>query len=101
MSKAQTQQQAHTAQLEASKALFGMHPVDVIAPIKCGEESLAWMDSLLYAIEKLSSDANIHSRLHVGHLAGMGRYVAQEMCNYMGCEHETLAQRIEGEGGAA
>lgn len=89
--------------IEATRAVLGQSPRDVAMYLSIGTESLDWLGSIFSAIEMLHKTGG--GEIHIKHLAGLGKYVADDIGEIIGCEHEKIIASIEAaeahEGGAA
>lgn len=85
-------QSSRAAAIDACRALFGEHPEDVIAPIKCAADALWWLDEIF----KTLSREELHERnsIRIKHLSECGSYLANEFANFAGCQHEAIQTRI-------
>lgn len=81
---------------EACRSLFGAHHEDVISPIKSAADALSWLEELFHTIEREA--LNERNGYRIKHLAEMGAYLALDMGNYAGCQHETLIDRLRSAG---
>ena len=75
------------------KDVFGDHPTNVIAHIQYGAEALDWMESIFHGIEKQHD--NEGSGSHIKKLAGLGKYVAFDISNTLGCQYEEYSEKLE------
>lgn len=75
------------------KDVFGDRPTDVIAHIQYGVEALDWLESVFHAIEQLHD--NEPSNRHIKKLAGLGKYVAFDISNTLGCQYEEYSEKLE------
>lgn len=76
----------------ACRILFGEHPEDVISPIKCAADALGWLEEILKTIQSEAlQERNGH---RIRQLAEAGAYLAADMSNYAGCQHETMIARL-------
>lgn len=78
---------------QTMKDVFGDHPTDVIDHIQYGAEALDWLESIFHAIEELHG--NEGSKRHIKKLAGLGKYVAFDMSNTLGCQYESYSEKLE------
>lgn len=85
----------HPNPTEASKAIFGCDPRNVIFPIEVACETLDWLESIFHAIRVLHENGNDSSATHIKHLAKLGAHVAADASNSVGCMHETMRDHIE------
>lgn len=80
----------------ACKRLFGgRNPEEVILPLHTAADALEWVKELFKTI---AQEPEISARIRK--LAGMGAYLAEDMSNFAGCEHEEMMQAIK-DGGVA
>lgn len=88
--------------LQHARAVLGQSPRDVATYLSISTESLDWPGSIFSAIDMLHQNGG--GEIHIKHLAGLGKYVADDIGNLIGCEHEKLIASIEAaeaqEGGA-
>ena len=90
----QTKSAAPLQPIESTmKDVFGDIPTNVIAHIKYGVEALDWMESIFHAIEKLHDNAGSGS--HIKRLASLGKYVAFDISNTLGCQYEEYSEKLE------
>ena len=82
--------------VETCRSLFGEHPEDVISPIKSAADALSWLEELFHTIEREA--LNERNGYRIKHLAEMGAYLALDMGNYAGCQHETMIDRLRNAG---
>ena len=81
-----------TPAVETCRALFGEHPEDVISPIKSASDALGWLEELFNTIK--NEALTERNGYRIKHLAEMGAYLAFDMSNYAGCQHETMVDRL-------
>ncbi|MHB1359467.1 MAG: hypothetical protein ACYCWC_07780 [Rhodocyclaceae bacterium] len=81
-----------TTSVDACRRLFGEHPEDVIAPINCAADALAWLEEILKTISRDTLVAGNGYRIKL--LADAGAYLALEIGNFAGCQHETMIKRL-------
>lgn len=100
---AQSSRASAQSPLQHARAVLGQSPRDVALYLSIGTESLDWLGSIFSAIEMLHKSGG--GEVHIKHLAGLGKYVADDIGNLIVCEHEKLIASIEAaeaqEGGAA
>ena len=82
--------------IAAVKSVFGEHPEDVISPIKSAADALSWLEELFRTIEREA--LNERNDYRIKHLSEMGAYLALDMGNYAGCQHETMTDRLRNAG---
>lgn len=87
---------AKNPSVETCRSLFGEHPEDVISPIKSAADALSWLEELFHTIEREA--LNERNGYRIKHLAEMGAYLALDMGNYAGCQHETMIDRLRNAG---
>lgn len=87
---------AKNPSVEACRSLFGEHPEDVIGPIKSASDALCWLEELFTTIER--ETLNEISIYRIKHLAEMGAYLACNMSDYTGSQHETMIDRLRNAG---
>lgn len=76
-----------------TKEALGEYPEDVLAYIKYGVEALDWMGSLFRAIDELNDkEGNL---THIKNLAGLGKYVCDDLSNTYGCQYEELSGKLQ------
>jgi hypothetical protein len=80
----------------ACRNLFGEHPEDVISPINSAAEALFWLEELFLTIAREALDERNGYRIK--HLAEMGAYLASDVGNYAGYQHETMIDRLRNAG---
>ena len=78
---------------QTMKNVFGDSPTDVINHIQYGAEALDWLESIFHAIEELHDKEG--SSRHVKKLASLGKYVAYDMSNTLGCQYEEYSEKLE------
>lgn len=78
--------------VEACRSLFGEHPEDVIAPINSASDTLYWLEEIFKTISRDALDASAGYRIK--HLAEAGAYLAFDIANFAGCQHETMIERL-------
>jgi hypothetical protein len=83
--------------IETVKALFDAHPEDVISPIKSATEALDWIEEILLTIKRDADDAG-RNALRIKRLAGAAAYIAADIANYAGCQHEAFIGRLQNAG---
>lgn len=72
--------------------LFGEHPEDVISATKCAADALGWLEVIFTTIKNEAlTERNGH---RIRQLAEAGAYLAADISNYAGCQHETLTARL-------
>lgn len=84
------------ADIEVCQRLFDNHPEDVISPIKSAADTLGWLEELFRTIE--CEALNERNSYRIKHLAEMGAYLASDMSNLMGCQYETMVDRLRNTG---
>lgn len=85
-----------TPGVDACRNLFGEHPEDVISPINSAAEALFWLEELFLTIAREALDERNGYRIK--HLAEMGAYLASDVGNYAGYQHETMIDRLRNAG---
>lgn len=89
--------------LQHARAVLGQSPRDVATYLSISTESLDWLSSVFKAIEILHEKGG--GEVHIKRLVGLGKYVADDIGNLIGCAHEEVVSAIEAaeakEGGAA
>ncbi|MDR0379192.1 MAG: hypothetical protein LBI62_04490 [Candidatus Accumulibacter sp.] len=80
--------------IEATYAVFGKHPEDVILfPIETGRDTLSWLMALFGAIESLHRE---HSdSMDIEHLARLGQYVAEDVSSQLDAECKNFVDRVQ------
>ena len=63
---------------------------DVSSYLKISFDALAWMETILVAIEMLHEKAG--SEIHVRRMIDIGEYLAIEVGETIGCEHDRLEE---------
>ena len=81
-----------TTDVEACRHLFGEHPENVISPIKSAADALSWLEELFKTIEREA--LNERNGYRIKHLAEAGAYLAFDIANFAGCQHETMIERL-------
>ncbi len=94
---------APRSSIAEARAVLGQAPRAVAMYLSISTESFDWLSSVFKAIEMLHEKGG--GEIHIKRLAGLGKYVADDIGNLIGCEHEKLIASIEEaeaeEGGAA
>ena len=75
------------------KELFGDHPEDVISPIKSAAEVLGWLEEIFITIKKEALEERNGYRIKK--LADAGAYIALDMANFAGGQHEAYINRLQ------
>ena len=78
------------------KEAFGQPPEDVLAPAKMAAEGFGWLNEILLSIRREAEGENFSPR--IVKLASAGAYIALDLENYCGSEHERMLQKLR-EGG--
>ena len=79
--------------LQHARAVLGQSPRDVALYLDISQESLDWLGSIFSAIKLLHEKGG--GEIHIKRLAGLGKYVADDIGNLIGCEHEKIIASIE------
>ena len=82
--------------ITAVKEAFGQYPEDVLGPIKMADEAFGWLHEVFVSIQREVEDENFAAR--IVKLASAGAYIALDLENYCGSEHERMLQKLR-EGG--
>jgi hypothetical protein len=86
-----------------ARTVFGERPRDVLLYTEMGLNALNWLGAVFHAIELLHERGG--SSLEIKRLAGLGRYIADDIGDHIGLQHEAMAECIAAaeaaEGGAA
>ena len=82
------------ALMTACDEAFGLHPEDVVAPIKGGADICHWLDEIFKTIEEEAEKNGPVSHFRIKHLANAGAYLASDYANYLGCQHEDMAANL-------
>lgn len=89
--------------LQTARSVLGQSPRDVATYLSISTESFDWLSSVFKAIEMLHENGG--GEIHIKRLVGLGKYVADDIGNLIGCAHEEVVSAIEAaeakEGGAA
>ncbi len=85
--------------ITAVKEAFGQHPEDVLGPAKMAAEGLSWLNEILVSIRREAEGENCAPR--IVKLAAAGAYLAVDLENYCGSEHESMLQRLQEVGGSS
>ena len=89
--------------LQHARSVLGQSPRDVATYLSISTESLDWLSSVFKAIEMLHEKGG--GEIHIKRLVWLGKYVADDIGNLIGCAHEDIVSAIEAaeeqEGGAA
>jgi hypothetical protein len=86
--------------LQHASAVLGQSPRDVAMYLSISTESLDWLGSIFSAIKMLHEKGG--EEVHIKNLAGLGKYIADDISNLIDSEHEKIISSIEAaEGGAA
>ena len=83
---------AKNPSVEACRSLFGEHPEDVIAPINSASDTLYWLEEIFKTISREA--LNERNGYRIKHLAEAGAYLAFDIANFAGCQHETMIERL-------
>ena len=92
-SRAQSTTTPVPSPIEAAKTVLGRHPKDAILYAEIGADTLCWLEAVFHAIEVLHEKGG--GAIHIKRLAGIGKYVASDIGNTIGHEHEIMAEAIE------
>lgn len=88
--------------LQHARTVLGQSPRDVATYLSISTESFDWLSSVFKAIEILHEKGG--GEIHIKRLVGLGKYVADDIGNLIGCAHEDIVSAIEAaeeqEGGA-
>lgn len=84
---------APRSSIAEARAVLGQAPRDVAMYLSISTESLDWLGSIFSAIEMLHKSGG--GEVHIKRLAGLGKYVADDIGNLIGCEHEKVIASIE------
>lgn len=82
--------------IAAVKEAFGQYPEDVLGPIKMADEGFGWLREILITIQREVEGENF--ALRIVKLASAGAYIAVDLENYCGVEHETMRQKLQESG---
>ncbi|KFB68324.1 hypothetical protein [Candidatus Accumulibacter vicinus] len=85
--------------IAAVKEAFGQYPEDVLGPIKMADEGFGWLREIFISIQREVEGENF--ALRVAKLAAAGAYIAVDLENYCGSEHESMLQRLQEVGGSS
>ena len=80
--------------MSACDDAFGLHPEDVIAPIKCAADLCHWLNEILKTIKEEAEQNGPASHFRIKYLADAGAYLALDYSNYLGCQHEDMAANL-------
>ncbi|GHT81377.1 hypothetical protein AGMMS49960_17670 [Betaproteobacteria bacterium] len=83
------QQTNITDPVQAFRDVFGETPENVLSPTRQAIEVLEWLRAIFYAIDRLNDDDAIR------HLANVGKYIADDCGNSIGCQHEEMAGKVK------
>lgn len=99
---AQSSRASAQSPLQHARAVLGQSPRDVSTYLNIGEDSLDWLTSIFSAIEMYHERGG--GEVHIKRLAGVGRFVASDIGELLGCANEKIIASIEAaeaaEGGA-
>lgn len=87
---------AKNPSVETCRNLFGENPEDVISPIKSAADTLTWLEEIFITIK--NEALNERNGYRIKHLAEVGAYLALDMSNYAGCQHEAMIDRLRNAG---
>ena len=85
--------------IAAVKEAFGQHAEDVLSPAKMADEAFGWLHEIFISIQREVEGENF--ALRVAKLAAAGAYIAVDLENYCGSEHESMLQRLQEVGGSS
>jgi hypothetical protein len=92
------------ASAPASTNILGRHPEDICGIVEQAKEALDWLDHLCSEINELSrfkftdeASALMVNLVAIQRLSGMGRYLAESVCGYVGYESEQMRKALDGE----
>jgi hypothetical protein len=87
---------AKNPSVEIVKEMFGDHPEDVISSIKCAADTLGWLEEIFITIK---NEALVERNgYRIKQLAEAGAYLALDVSNYAGYQHETYTKRLQAAG---
>lgn len=92
-SRAQSTTTPIPSPIETAKAVLGRHPKDAILYTEIGSDTMGWLQAVFHAIEVLHEKGG--GEIHIKRLAGVGKYVASDIGNLIGAEHDKMAEAIE------
>lgn len=79
--------------IKAARSVLGQSPRDVATYLSISTESFDWLSSVFKAIEMLHENGG--GEIHIKRLVGLGKYVADDIGNLIGCAHEEIVAAIE------
>lgn len=82
--------------ITSSKEAFGQHPEDVLAPAKMAAEGFGWLNEIFVSIKREAEGGNFPPR--IVKLAAAGAYIAVDLENYCGSEHEGMLRNLRNVG---
>ena len=75
------------------KEAFGEHPEDVLASVKTAAEGFGWLNEILISIKREVEGGNASPR--IVKLAAAGAYLAADLENYFGTQHESMLHKLQ------
>lgn len=84
------------AAIATCRTIFGESPEDVIAPIKSAADTLWWLNEIFVTIKNEAGDPR--NSMRVRNLAEAGAYLALDVANYAGCQHEGMIRCLHDAG---
>ena len=90
---AKTTRTPEQSPLQHARTVLGQSPRDVSTYLNIGEEALDWLTSIFSAIEMYHESGG--GEVHIKRLAGVGRFVASDISDLLGCANEKIVSSIE------
>ena len=90
---AQTSRATAQTPLQHARTVLGQSPRDVATYLSISTESLDWLSAIFRSIEILHTNGG--GEIHIKHLAGLGKYVSDDIGNLIGAQHEKIVAAID------
>ena len=81
--------------MDAATQVLGCIPADVLSHMTIAEDAFDWLNEIFTVTKQLAAERTTDNYMRIEKLSALGRYIASEYANTVGCEKERIERSIK------